>query len=515
MEEPTDGHPVRPPASFRAGVFDLDGVLTATARLHLASWKELFNTFLGQRAERLDEPFLPFSEADYRRYVDGKPRHAGIRSFLQARAITLPEGSPSDSPEQETVYGLGNRKNAIFNQRLQQDGVEVFDSATAFVRALRAAGVRTALVTSSRNADAVLAATGLAELFDVRVDGNDAARLGLAGKPDPDIYLHAADLLGVAPADAFGIEDALAGVAALRAAGYGQVIGVDHAGQAAALYEHGADLVVQDLAELPPPLPDALQHLPMIASQLVDRRPAVFLDYDGTLTPIVARPELAVLDESMRQSIQALATRCPVAIVSGRDRADVERLVGIDGLVYAGSHGFDIAGLDGLAMQYPGAADFLPALDQAETQLRAQLAGIDGALVERKRYAIAVHYRLVAPEHLAAVDAAVVAALAEAPDQLRRTGGKKVFELRVNLPWDKGSAVSWLLDTLGLAHPDVLPFYLGDDETDEDAFSALRGHGGIGILVAAAPQATAAQYRLTDPSAVGRFLQVLTEMLAA
>lgn len=254
MEEvPPCGCRTRPLASFQAGVFDLDGVLTATARLHLASWKELFDTFLRQRSERQGEPFRPFSEADYRRYLDGKPRHAGIRSFLRARGIALPDGSPEDAPGQETVYGLGSRKNAIFNRRLQEDGVEVFDSAVALVRALHAAGVRTALVTSSRNADAVLAAAGLSGLFDLRIDGNDAARLGLAGKPNPAVYLHAARLLGVAPADAFGVEDALAGVAALRAAGYGLVIGVDRAGQAPDLLGHGANLVVQDLAELPPP----------------------------------------------------------------------------------------------------------------------------------------------------------------------------------------------------------------------------------------------------------------------
>jgi trehalose 6-phosphate phosphatase len=256
-------------------------------------------------------------------------------------------------------------------------------------------------------------------------------------------------------------------------------------------------------------VPDALVHFAEIERRLSGRRPAVFLDYDGTLTPIVARPELAVLSPDMRDAVRELAGRCPVAIISGRDRADVERLVGIEGLVYAGSHGFDIAGPDGLAMQYEGAAEFLPDLDRAEASLRERLDGIEGALVERKRYAIAVHYRLVAAAQLPVIEEAVDAALAAAPDRLRRTGGKMVFELRVRLPWDKGRAVVWLLDTLGLNRPEVLPFYLGDDETDEDAFGALRDRDGIGVLVAAQPQPTLARYRLADPDAAGRFLRAL------
>lgn len=257
-----------------------------------------------------------------------------------------------------------------------------------------------------------------------------------------------------------------------------------------------------------------LKDFAAIQRQLRGKRPAVFIDYDGTLTPIVDRPELAVLDASVREAIRELAELCPVAIVSGRDRADVEQLVGVEGLIYAGSHGFDIAGPNGMSMQYPGAAEFLPDLDRAAATLRERLNDVAGALIERKRYAIAVHYRLVTTDELPRVEAAVDAALAAAPDRLRRTGGKKVFELRVRLPWDKGRAVAWLLDSLHLNRPEVLPIYLGDDETDEDAFAALRERNGIGVLVAPQPQKTHAHYRLDDPDAVGRFLRALIETLA-
>lgn len=501
--------------TYRAGVFDLDGVVTNSARLHFAAWKELFDGLLRERAARGAGAFEEFGEEDYLRYVDGKPRQDGLRAFLAARGIELPEGDPDDPPERQSVWGLGKRKNEIFQRRLRRDGVEVFDGSVAFIRRVRELGMKTALVSSSRNTDAVLETTGLGELFDERVGGVEAARLGLAGKPAPDTFLYALERLGVAPAHAFGVEDALSGVAALRAAGYGLVVGMDRVGQAEALRRHGADVVVRELTALPltEPLADGLENFAALKARLQGKRLAVFLDYDGTLTPIVDRPELAVLDADMRSVIRELAARCSVAIISGRDRADVERLVDVEGLVYAGSHGFDIAGPGGLAMQYPGAAEFLPDLDRAEAALRARLEGIEGALIERKRYAIAVHYRLVSAERLAEVEAAVDATLAEASDRLRRTGGKKVYELRVRLPWDKGGAVAWLLDGLGLNGPDVLPLYLGDDETDEDAFAMLCERGGVGVLVAPQPQRTLAHYRLDDPDAVGRFLRALLEVV--
>lgn len=237
--------------AFDAAVFDLDGVVTRTASLHAAAWKELFDDFLQKRAARTGVPFEPFdAQTDYLRYVDGKPRKEGIRSFLESRNIVLKEGTAEDPPDRETISGLGNRKNAIFNERLAREGVEVFESSVRVLRELGEHGLKIALVSSSKNTRTILKAAGLEELFDVCVDGIDSARLSLRGKPDPDIFLHAARLLGVAPARAFGVEDAISGVEALRAAGYGLVIGVDRSGQAEALRNRGADIVVRDLAEL-------------------------------------------------------------------------------------------------------------------------------------------------------------------------------------------------------------------------------------------------------------------------
>lgn len=257
-------------------------------------------------------------------------------------------------------------------------------------------------------------------------------------------------------------------------------------------------------------LNNALHSFDTIAERLAGRKPAVFLDYDGTLTPIVARPELALLSDAMRQILRRLSARCTVAIVSGRDLADVRRLVGLDGLVYAGSHGFDIAGPEGLRIEHERSADFTAAVERAATTLKPLLASLPGALVEPKRYAVAVHYRLVDPSEVPRVEAAVDGVLASVPG-LRKTRGKMVFELRPDFDWDKGKAVLWLLDALKLTGPDVLPFYVGDDETDEDAFRALRADG-VTIFVGT-PAATAAQYWLADPDEVAAFLSRLAQVL--
>jgi len=507
--------------AFDAAIFDLDGVVTRTARVHAATWKRLFDGYLRERAERTGEPFREFTQDDYRRHVDGLPRYDGVAAFLAARGIALPRGDSSDPPDRETVCGLGNRKNELFSQVLASDGVEVFDSTVTLIRRLRRGGTGTALVSSSRNARAVLDTARLTELFDVIVDGNDAARLELKGKPDPAIFLAAAERLRVPPGRALMVEDALSGVAAGRAGGFGLVVGVDRAGQRDELTRAGADVVVSDLGELsladdPQPTGSARRGATPfrpeeVARLIEDRRPAVFLDYDGTLTPIVARPDLAILSDGMRAAVRRLAGLCTVAVVSGRDRADVERLVGLDQLVYAGSHGFDIAGPDGLRIEHEKGADFTAAVRRAAGRLNEALAPIEGALVEPKRFAVAVHYRQVADADLPTVEAAVDRVLEEVTE-LRKTHGKKVFELRPRFDWDKGRAVRWLLEALKLDRPEVLPFYLGDDTTDEDAFRALAGRG-IGIFVGSPDASTAAAYRLEDPEAVRRFLDTLSAML--
>jgi beta-phosphoglucomutase family hydrolase len=239
------------PSGIRACLFDLDGVLTQTARVHAQAWKEMFDAFLRRRSERTGEPFVPFDPvADYSAYVDGKPRYDGVRSFLASRNIELPEGDPNDPPTAETVCGLGNRKNELVLALLRRDGVQVYEGSVRYLRAVRDAGLHRAVVSASANTREVLKAAGIEDLFEVRIDGIVAAERHLRGKPAPDPFLAAAEELKVPAAEAVVFEDALAGVEAGRAGDFGYVVGVDRVGQRQALLEHGADIVVDDLAEL-------------------------------------------------------------------------------------------------------------------------------------------------------------------------------------------------------------------------------------------------------------------------
>jgi len=241
------------PDKVRACLFDLDGVLTDTASVHTKAWKATFDAFLSRRAERTGEKFVPFdSAADYRKYVDGKKREDGIRSFLDSRGIKLPDGSPDDSGDKETVYGLGNRKNDSFQKILERDGVEVFEGSRRYLEAASAAGLGIAVVSSSANTREVLHITGLEKFVQQRVDGVTLREEHIAGKPAPDSYLRGAQLLNVAPDAAAVFEDALSGVAAGHAGHFGYVVGVDRVGQAEDLRKSGADVVITDLAELLP-----------------------------------------------------------------------------------------------------------------------------------------------------------------------------------------------------------------------------------------------------------------------
>jgi alpha,alpha-trehalase len=237
------------PSRFPAFAIDLDGVVTKTAAVHAAAWKRLFDELLARRAG--DRSWQPFdADREYRVYVDGKPRREGLRSFLASRGISLPEGAPGDAGELDTIHGLAARKNRYVLERLAAHGVEVFDDAVAFLRNARARGIHLAVVTASQNCAAVLAAARLTDAFDVRVDGNELARLGLRGKPAPDSFLAAARQLGMAPRQVVVLEDAIAGVKAGRAGGFGLVIGVDRTGHAEELEDAGADAVVASLDEL-------------------------------------------------------------------------------------------------------------------------------------------------------------------------------------------------------------------------------------------------------------------------
>ncbi len=239
------------PDGITACLFDLDGVLTQTAKVHAAAWKQTFDEYLRQRADKAGQEFRPFDDvSDYDEYVDGLPRYDGVRAFLKSRGIELPEGTPEDPPDKETIDGIGNRKNELVLKLIHERGVEAYEGSIRYVKAARDAGLRRAVVSSSANAKEVLKSAKMLDLFEEIIDGNVADEQHLKGKPAPDTFLAGAQALNVEPACAVVFEDALAGVQAGRAGEFGFVVGVDRVGQADALREHGADIVVKDLAAL-------------------------------------------------------------------------------------------------------------------------------------------------------------------------------------------------------------------------------------------------------------------------
>ena len=504
----------------KAVVFDLDGVITLTASVHERAWKALFDAFLQEHASKTQAPFHPFEADDYRRYVDGRPRYDGVEAFLASRDIDLPYGSPSDPPGVTTICGIGNQKNELFRRELHRSGVDVDPGAESLVRALRERGIRTGIATSSRNGVAILQQSGLAPLFSVVVDGNVSTQLHLKGKPEPDIFVETARQLEALPAESVVFEDAVSGVAAGRAGQFGLVVGVDRIGNPQALAEAGAHIVVSSLSEVnvkhlqhqrpsPDNPPSAVEHWSAIRKQLQGKRPAVFLDYDGTLTPIVSRPEDAVLSRPMRTALERLARSCLTVIVSGRERSEVAALVAMDSLYYAGSHGFDITGPHGSAMQHSAGEDFVTDIADAYERLKPEVERIPGATIENKRFALAIHYRNVAERDVAPIER-MVSAVVEGNPRLRRTGGKKIFEVRPNIDWHKGKALLWVMEALALSPNDTVPIYIGDDETDEDAFRAIQ-RDGVAIVVLDESRPTDAHYQVSDVDEVRLVLEQLAE----
>ena len=505
------------PRYHDAVLFDLDGVITDTASLHEAAWAQMFDEYLHGRAGTAAENHDAFTPADYRHFIDGKPRYDGVRDFLASRGVSLPWGSPTDEAE-DTVCGLGNRKQRLYLAKIA-DGVPTFESTVSLVRRLNTLGVGTAVYSASRNCAAVLESAGIDGLFAVRVDGVTADELGLPGKPDPAVLLETARRLGARPGRCVVVEDAEAGVAAGRAGGFGLVIGVDRTGQSGAdLLRCGADAVIGELADVTvraidrrmSSLPDALRSFGQIAGVVSARRPALFFDFDGTLSDIVDEAGAAALVPGADKALESLAALYPVAILSGRDLADIRDRVGIPGLWYAGSHGFEMITPDGTHRENDVAAEAVPALASAAAELRAELADITGVAVEHKRFAIAVHFRNAAPEAEGVVTAAVHKAGGR--HGLKVTSGRKVVELRPNLDWDKGKTLEWIVDQVAGEEP-LLPIYVGDDLTDEDAFDSVL-HDGIGIVVKHTEdgdRCTAARFALDDPTHVREFVERLLD----
>lgn len=503
------------PEKIHAVIFDMDGVVTQTASVHAIAWKRMFDDYLRNRAEKEGKEFVPFDDDfDYNEYVDGKPRNDGIKSFLDSRGIHIPLGSSGDSADMETIWGLGTKKNRYFLDYLKENGIQPYETTVELIKQLKSNCVKVGIISSSKNCKNVLEGAGVLDLFDTRVDGVYSETHHIKGKPAPDIFLEAAKQLGVEPQHSVVVEDAISGVQAGSKGNFALVIGVDRVGQEEALKENGADVVVKDLGEVSvkeaKPKGHGLDLIGEIFKRGQNKHLAIFLDYDGTMTPIVSRPDLAILSEEMRETLREVAKVHTVAIISGRDRQDVQDLVGVDDMFYAGSHGYDIAGPNNQHFHNDEAESFVPSIDRVERELKERLSHIEGALIERKRYGVAAHYRLVAPEFVDEF-VSIIEDIHHNHNELRKTIGKKVFEFQPKINWNKGKALLWLLECLGLDSDDVLPFYIGDDVTDEDAFKALIGRG-LGIAVQEKEKPTFGCYTLKNPDEVQQFLEKLIEI---
>lgn len=502
----------------KAAIFDLDGVITETASLHAKAWKKMFDAYNEKRKEKGKETFEKFSiEEDYPVHIDGIPRYDGVKEFLKSRDIELPYGSPEDDPEQETICGLGNWKNEIFNKVIDEEGVPVLEKNVEKVKEWRKQGLKTAIISSSKNCKKMLEKAGLEHLFDVRVDGVVSAERNIEGKPAPDIFLEAAKELNVKPAECIVIEDALSGVEAGSKGNFYLVIGINNNNRKEKMLKAGADTVVNNLQEFymnnkrkVKELPSAMDHIDQFIREMDEHQTLLCLDYDGTLTPIVEDYTKAYLSDEMRQKLKDASKVVSIAIVSGRDLRFIKEKVDLDELYYAGSHGFEIEGPDDFHYEIKESKEILPILDDAEGKLHEKLNSIEGVEVERKKYAIAIHYRKVKEVDLPQVNK-IVNDLVEEYEKLIRTEGKKVIELKPDIDWDKGKAVKVVGNQILSDENAQLVFYLGDDVTDEDAFKVIEN--GFGILVGRPEDEgyeTYANYFLEDVEEVKKFLIKIT-----
>ena len=401
----------------------------------------------------------------------------------------------------------------LFNFDVALTNDVLFGATVDLARKLQGVDVAAAAYSSSPKCRQALKAAGIDDLFGVCIDGIAGER-GTVETPYPAVLLEATLRLGVRPQRCVVVENSHAGVAAGRGGGFALVIGIDPTGSADDLARNGADVVVADLADVAvrtgdkriSELPNALTSYGQLIGITSARESMLFLDYDGTLSPIVSDPGAATLVDGAAEALELVAAACPVAILSGRDLADIRTRVGTPGLWYAGSHGFELTGPDGTYHQNEAAAAFVPVLEQAAAELRDCLAQIPGVRIEHKRFAVAVHYREVAPERVGEIVGA--AHQLGARDGLRVTSGRMVVELRPDIDWDKGTTLAWIRDRIDPSGS-LLPIYIGDDLTDEDAFDAVR-FDGIGIVVGHdedGDRKTAAHFTLQNPDHVREFIQ--------
>ena len=501
-------------------IFDLDGVVTDTQEQHASAWKKMFNQFLEERrSQSLPEEVLEdFRDSDYYEYLDGKPRKDGIKSFLVSRNIDLPYGESGDPEDAPTIEGLAKKKNRYYLELIDSEGVRIIHDTVDFIHHLREAHIPIALVSSSRNAHHILKKTGLESYFDAVVTPKEAEKKALKGKPSPDYFLEACKEIHKEPSSCAIVEDSLAGIEAGKSGGFQEVVGLDYHGNEdtlAALKERGADEAVSSLWDLQIvhqvlPLPNILAHFDEVFTPEDELNYFLFLDFDGTLSPIVDVPSEAQALDELPEIIQKCTEHFRVCIITGRDSHVIMEKLRLNNVFYAACHGFEITSFPNFLYQVPEAKAAIPNLDQAEKKFAEEFSGIEGFVLERKKFGIALHYRMMkSPEAVSKLKDKVTKYVSS-DSALKVREGEKVLEILPEVYWDKGMAMLKIYQVLGIHEKDLPPLYIGDGQTDEDAFREMETLG-IPILASIGQRRSKAKYHLRGPVEVRDFLKKLLE----
>jgi alpha,alpha-trehalase len=501
--------------SIKGVIFDMDGVVTQTAVLHFKAWKEIIDKLLYKIT---NYNIKPFSENEYFHYLDGMPRIDGMRNFLSARGFGMNKLEDLYESIDACVQEACENKNRLLLSMLTEEKVEYFEDTIEFIKFLLKHNYLIAIISSSKNCKQILKNAKIDDLFPVCVDGILSEELGLQGKPDPAIFLEAAKRLNLAPHECIIVEDALAGVKAGKIGGFGGVIALDRRNR---LHDEFAELdpdyILPDLSSKQTQLYHRLEkikkgHLesafnivPLLFDLLNNKTELViFLDYDGTLTPIVGRPEHAVLSSAMHECLSQLSQHYLTIIISGRELANLKSHVNIPHIFYSGNHGFECEGPEQYNLTYQIGNEYIDDVNAVYQELYALFKNIKGCIVENKKFSLSVHYRLVNENLYEFISQQIDNALLNYPNLIRHYG-KKVFEVHPNIQWNKGIAAAHILKQFKTKNNAIVPIYIGDDITDEDAFKKL-GFRGITIKVTGEPLKTQAHYFLNSPMEVQEFL---------
>ncbi len=497
----------------KAYIFDLDGVLTQTHDLHARAWNKLFQEFLlkrRQESHNKNEDLHDYdAKKDYQNLLDGKPRLEGIKSFFKSRNIPI---------EEKLIVDLGEKKNIFYQELLEREGPHLARESVSFIQKLKEHNIPMAVVSSSRNCRLILKMAGIDDYFKVIIDPQIAESKHLRGKPRPDYFIEAAQKLNKQQNECAIVEDSLAGIKAGKDGHFKKVyaIKLDKDKQAMEkLKAEGADQVLSSLWEIKEAqelltLPDALDVFKSIFPENEKKNYFLFLDFDGTLSPIVAEPEKARPLEGIKEIVQRCSELSPVCIITGRDTEVIKKLLPLTDIYYAACHGFEITGPKGYHYELPEALALIPAFDRAQHLLTLRLSGMEGLIIERKKFGLAFHYRKMGSDSVIATLKKEIQEYCLNHPEFRFQLGEKVIEIQPHLNWDKGKALLKLYQVLNLKMKDTPPLYLGDGNTDEDAFREMR-ECGIPVLASIEVRPTLARYHLKGPEEAKKFLETIYE----